>query len=453
MKHTVVPFFPVLLVAALSLFLGYSCTKPTPFGSGLLYDQQAEYAYTDTLTLQYTLETEDSVITSDRSSIADYMLCGQLIDPVFGKSQSDIYTLFRLSYLGPNFKNAVIDSIVMYLQYSSSGFYGDTMQAQNLRVYRLAADTVLQWDADYYSNQSLPVGDQIGEVMGFLPTPKTVGYLLGDTTSKGAYLRIPLDNAFGQELLNMDSLNLTADTTFWQKLRGLRISSEPAGAPGAMMAFALNSSAFSRIRLYYKQDTTASSYDFSFVGGNKFTNFQHDYTGTDIATKLHQPLDDQLYLQGMSGLRLKLEIPYAHLLDHVAVNKAELLLTTATLPNDNDLLTPADQLVFTESLGDTTYAFTTDVLYSLGSTGTSGFAAFGGFPETETEPAQTVKRYHLTLTQRFQDMVDNTSGDIKKQTVFINVYPQSRKAMRTVLYGPKNSTFPAKLALKYTLVK
>ena len=65
----------------------------------------------------------------------------------------------------------------------------------------------------------------------------------------------------------------------------------------------------------------------------------------------------------------------------------------------------------------------------------------------------TVDRYRLTLSRRFQYMVDNTSGDIKDQTLFINVYPQSRSASRAVLYGPKSATFPAKLALKFTRVQ
>ncbi len=456
MKQTIAPFFVALLLSA-GLFWGLGCTKPSAFGADLLDDELAEYVYTDTLTLQCTILPEDSLVTSDRSSTTSYMFCGQLNDPVFGRSESEIYSLFRLRDLSPNFKDAKVDSIVLYLRYAVSGFYGDTLQPQNLRVHRVETGSQVRWDADYYSNQSLPVGDVLGEVLNFVPKPGTDVQLF-DSTTVGPYLRVPLDNAFGQELLDIDSLTLTSDTMFWQKLRGIRISAESAGSPpGAMMAFDLNNSTFSRVRLFYKYDsdtiTTSRTFDFLFLGGNKFAHFSHDYTGAPVAPYIGQPAEDLLFAQGMSGLRIKMEIPYAHLLENIAVNKAELEMTAAVLPTSDPRLRPVDQLVFTEIIGDTATTLTSDVLYSLGATLTGGFGFFGGFPEKETDNGTTVDRYRLTLTRRFQDMVDNASGNIKDQTLYINVYPQSRSATRAVFYGPKSTTFPMKLALKYTKVR
>ncbi|MBK8923504.1 MAG: DUF4270 family protein [Saprospirales bacterium] len=454
MKHTAVPHFSTLLAIFLGLLWGYSCTKPTPFGSVLLEDEIADFFYSDTLTLRCSVLPEDSVLTSDRSSTADFHFCGQLNDPVFGRSQSDIFTLFRLKSLSPDFKDATVDSIVLYLRYDAAGFYGDTTQPQTLRIHRLAPDTLLRWDADYYAHQSFPVGQQIGELVSFLPKPSTSAALF-DTASKAPYLRIPLDHAFGQELLDIDSADMTADTSFWKRLRGLRISAESAGSPGAMMAFDLNNAAFSLIRLYYKQpqDTTSSIVEYNFVGGNKFAHFTHDYSASTVAPYINQAADDQLFVQGMGGLRLRVEIPYAHLLENIAVNKAELELTMLSLPGDNPLLTPAGQLVFTESIGDTTLTLTSDVLYSLGPTLNGGFTGFGGFPEMESDNGNMVERYRLTLTRRFQDMVDNQSGNVRDQTLYINVYPQSRSAQRAIFYGPRNSSYPAKLALKFTKVQ
>lgn len=457
MKHTIRTFSTFAVPVLCGLLLVLSCTKPTPFGAGLLDDQLGVFQYSDTLTVQFTVLPEDSILTSDRSSTADYMFCGQLNDPVFGRSKADIFTLFRLPNLNPNFKNAIVDSIVMVLRYDAPGFYGDTLQPQTLRVHRVAADTIVNWDRNYYSNQSLAVSDLIGEAANVLPMPRTNATIFGDTTLTGPYVRIPLDNAFGQELLDIDSLNLTADTLFWRKVRGLRISAEPTGDPGAMMAFDMNNASFSRIRLYYKyaSDTITNSrtVDFSFVGGNKFNHFTHDFTGSPVEPYLNQAGDDYLFVQGMSGLRVKLEIPYAHLLDNIAVNKAELELTAAAFPNDNALLNPASQLVFTEIIGDTAVGLTSDVLYSLGTALNGTFSSFGGSPEKEMDNGTEIDRYRLTLTRRFQDMVDNTSGDLKDQTIYLNVYPQSRSAMRAIFYGPKSGTFPAKLALKYTVVQ
>ena len=253
----------------------------------------------------------------------------------------------------------------MFLRYDAGGIYGDTLQPQTLRVHRLAPDTVLDWNADYYSNQSLPVGELLGEVNNFMPMPTTNIQWTDDTTVTGPYVRIPLNNTFGQEILDIDSLDLTSDSTFWRQIRGLRISTEAVGEPGAMLSFDLNNSTLSLVRLYYKlaTDTITESrvYSFSFVGGNKFAHFSHDYTGSTVEPYINQESDDYLFVKGMSGLRLKVEFPYADMLDNIAVNKAELELTAASLPGDNPLLSLSDQLVFTESLGDTAVSLTTDV--------------------------------------------------------------------------------------------
>ncbi len=458
MKHSSLSSAAALFSLGLGLLLWLSCTKPTPFGSEQIDDGLSDnFRYTDTLTINCSLVREDSILSSDRSSTSAYLFCGQIDDPVFGRSRSDIFTLFRMSNLNPSFKGATVDSIVLFLNYDGAGIYGDTLQPQTIRVHRLAADTSVRWDKDYYSNHSFPVAELLGEATNFLPTPN-IGSTLFDTTNKAPYVRIPLDNAFGQELLNIDSLDLTLDTTFWKKLRGIRISAEPAASPGAMLAFDLNNSTFSRIRLYYKLATDTSSnsrtFDYSFVGGNKMASFTHDYNAAPAGPYLNQPFDQYMFVQGMSGLRLKVEIPYAHLLGNIAVNKAELELSQASdFPLDNSVLGPSSQLVFTEILGDTAVSLTSDVLYSLGSTGTGGFNAFGGFPEMENDNGSMVNRYRLTLTRRFQAMVNNTSGDIKKQTIYVNVYPQSRSAMRAIFYSPSSPKFPAKLTLKYTIVQ
>lgn len=456
MKQITVTSLLAVLMAGIVFLSNNACTKPSPFGASQLDDERGDFAFTDTLTIQCTVLPEDSLVTSDRNSTTSYMLCGKLNDPVFGRSESEIYTLFRLRDLNPNFKTAQVDSIVLFLRYAVAGFYGDTLQPHTVRVHRLADGERIRWNQDYYSNQSFPVAELLGEVTDLFPRP-TLSVPLFDTTTLGPHLRIPLDNAFGQEILSMDSLSLTSDTAFWEKIRGIRITAESASNPGAIMAFNLNDNTFSRVRLYYKfdQDTiqTSRTFDFFFLGGNKFTHFAHDYTGTRAAAAIGTPATDLLFAQGMGGLRIKMEIPYAHLLENIAVNKAELELTAATLPESDPALPVINQLVFTEILGDTATTLTSDVIASLGSTLTGGFDRFGGFPKKAVENSTVVDRYRLTLTRRFQAMVDNTSGDLKDQTVYINVYPQVRSAHRAAFYGPQSATFPAKLTLKYTRVR
>lgn len=447
----------MLLLTALALWT--ACTKPTPFGSELLNDELADYDYTDTITVWCTIEREDSVSTSDQGSTAGSFLCGELDDPVFGKSSSEIFSLLQLDYPDPGFDTTKqeFDSIVLYLRYAPSNVYGDTMQAQNLRVYRL--DQTLDNDSEYFSNSSLPATTEIGRLDGFLPKPNKADSLIV-TSTKAPYIRVPLDDDFGKELFRLDSVSLSDDSTFYRIVRGLKIVSSTGTSPGAMLAFNLNDEAFSRVRIYYhiKDDTTKAvkAFDFFFAGANKFVHFNHDYTGTPVGQQIGQKADDFVYVQGMEGLRVKVEFPYIDQLDNIAVNKAQLVLTRALVPNDNVNLTAGKQLVLTEQRTDTAnayFVFTSDVSYSLGPAFNQGYGRFGGNPEFENVNGTLVERYRMTMTQRLQDMVDDSSGDLKKRTVYINVTPQSRVAQRSIVYGPKNAMFPAKLELKYTRVR
>ncbi len=447
--------YAVLLVTALAVWT--ACTKPTAFGSELLDDEQADYDYTDTMTVWCTIELEDSVQTSDQSSTASSFLCGEMDDPIFGKSSAEIFSLLQLDFPDPGFDTTKqeFDSIVLYLRYAPSNVYGDTMQAQNLRVYRL--DQTLDNDSVYYSTSSLPASTEIGRLDGFLPKPNKADSLIV-TNTRAPYIRVPLDNEFGKELFRLDSVNLSDDSTFYRAVRGLKIVSSSGANPGAILAFNLNDEAYSRVRLYYhlKSDTTKAvkAFDFFFAGANKFVRFKHDYNGTPAGQQIGKRSDDFVYLQGMQGLRVKVEFPYVDRLDNIAVNKAQLVLTRAVVPNDNANLTAAKQLVLTELRADTSlFVFTSDVSYSLGPAFNQGYSRFGGNPEFENVNGTFVERYRLTLTQRLQAMVDDASGDLKKKTVYINVTPQSRVAQRAIVYGPKNATFPAKLELKYTRVR
>lgn len=452
------PVLAALLLLAAAIWT--ACNKPSAFGSELLEEELADYEFTDTVTVLCTIEPEDSLLTSDRSSTSAAFLCGELNDPIFGKSASEIYSLLQMSFLGPGFApdTQTVDSIIMYLRYVPGSFYGDSTQAQTLRVLRL--DEPLEDDSSYYAASTLSTmtETEIGRVDNFLPRPNTVDSLF-DPATKAAYLRVPLSLAFGQELFNLDTAILKSDSAFYKALRGIKIVATANNAsPGAIMAFNLNNETYSRVRLYYHtlNDTggvVKKQFDFFFAGVNKFSHFTHDYAGTQAGQAIGQPADDYVYIQSMQGLRVKVQFPYVDRLENIAVNKAQLVLTTAVLPNDNPRLTSAQQLIFTEKQGDTTFVFTSDVSYSLGPALNAGFTRFGGAPEKEIVNGTTVERFRLTLSDRLQKMVDDTSGDLKNKTLYMNLTPQTRVAQRSVFYGPKNATFPARLEVKFTRVQ
>lgn len=452
MKQKLPVFAALLVLTAATLWM--ACTKPSPFGAGLLESELADYEFTDTLTVVCTVEREDSLLTSDPGSTSSAFLCGELDDPIFGKSKSEIFSLLQLSFLDPGFKpdSQTVDSIILYLRYAPGSFYGDSTQAQTLRVLRL--DQPLDDEGDYYAHNTIPASTEIGRLDNFIPRPNTADSLL-DPASKAPYLRVPLSLDFGNELFNLDTSILASDSAFYAALRGIKIVTTANAAPGAMLAFNLNNTSYSRVLLYYHNngDTVARRFNLFFAGVNKFTHFEHDYGSSPAGEQIDKVSDEYLYIQAMQGLRLKVEFPFVDRFDEIAVNKAQLVLTTATVPNDYPVLTSSQQLVFTEKQNDSTFVFTTDVLYSLGPALNLGFSRFGGFPEDEIINGTLVERYRMTLSDRLQAMVDDTSGDPKKKTLYINITPQSRLAQRSVLYGPKNAAYPAKLELKYTRVQ
>ena len=446
-----------ILLAAMALWAG--CKKPSALGAELLDESGYDnFVFTDTVQVRCTIEREDSSLTSDRNSTAEYFLCGELTDPEFGKSASDIFAVMIGENLNPNFDTATqtFDSIVLYLRYASAGIYGDTLSTtQTLKVLRVDDSKYIQYNKDYYSNNSLPATEELGSVT-FLPRPNTRDSLFEGI--KGPFIRIALKPEFGQELFNLDSASYSVDSLFFKKLRGLKIESSSGGTtPGAMLAFNLNDNSLSRMRLYYHQDTIKKDFDYFFEGANKFTHFEHNHQGSPAGQLIGQSYaEDKIYAQGMQGLRVKVEFPTAQYLNNIAVNRAQLVLTVAADDN-NAFLKPASQLFFTQlqsdTSGKTSFVLTSDVLYSFGPNLTGGFLNFGGTPKKEVDNGTTVTRYRLTLSELFQHMVDDdNSVDTKNRTVYMGVYPRSRTAGRVLLFGPKSLSFPAKLELTYTKV-
>lgn len=446
-----------ILFAALAIWAG--CKKPSTLGADLL-DQEGynKFVFTDTVEVRCTIEREDSSLTSDRGSTAEYFLCGELNDSEFGKSSSEIYALMLGETLNPNFDTVAqaFDSLILYLRYASAGIYGDTLSTtQTLKVFRVDAEKSISDTKDYYSTNTISATEELGSVT-FLPRPTTSDSLFEGI--EGSFIRIALKPEFGQELFKLDSASYSLDSVFYSKLRGLKIMSSSGGTnPGTMLAFDLNDNSLSRMRLFYheKSDTTKKNFDFFFEGANKFTHFNHEHQGSPAGQAIGQQFaDEKLYVQGMHGLRVKVEFPNAQYLDKIAVNQAQLVLTVA---DDNAFLKPANQLFFTrldvDTEGDTSFVLTSDVLYSFGPNLTGGFVNFGGTPKKVVDNGTTVTRYRLTLSELFQHIVDDdNSTDTKNRTVYLGVYPRSRTAGRAVLYGPKSLNFPAKLELTYTKV-
>jgi hypothetical protein len=439
-----------------ALFIGgigvvLSCTKPTSFGEELLVNEIADY---DTLTLPVvcTIEREDSVQTTDKTSSALYFLCGSITDPVFGTSKADIYTQITHTSDRFNFKNAVFDSAVLILPYALDGFYGDTMIPQTLRVSVLT-DTFKNRIRDfYYSNNTINTGEEIGRVDNFLPRPRTAKNIFDTAANaiKIAHIRVPLSATFGQQILALDSTTIVNDGLLRKQLKGLKIESEASAAPGCIMGLNLNTTRC-LIRLYYtRNDTLHTAYDLllSAAGNIKFSNFEHDYANTTAASQLGMPNPDRLYIQGMGGLRVKMEVQGAAALENILINKAQLEVNAVSGQTQNGLFGLPKQLLLAQRNNNDTLIIIPDVNYLRGN-GASEFDFFGGQPTKQVFNGTNVDRYYLTMSKHLQALVDDTSNDPRKQTMYLTIFPQRLSASRAVLEAGA-SPLKASIKVKYT---
>jgi hypothetical protein len=436
-------FAQSLLWATAALFIFWGCTKSTPFGSDLLEDQVADYNAVD-IPINCTVIREDSVTTSDRNNSFEYFFCGQLNDEEFGVTTSEIFAQFFVGGIPKFLATDKLDSVCLILPYYASAVYGDTTAYQNLQVFQLD-DTILP-SRNYFSVNSIPANTAISDQNNFMPRPRTYKKILDTAaaTTKLPHLQVNLSSAFGQKLMALDSPTMANKFSFWRAMKGLKIVSTNSGTDkGCMLAFNLNSTNCF-IRLYYSvNDTTHKSVNYAFntAGSNKFMRFSHSYTGTNAGAAIDQVNPDLIYLQGVSGLKLKVEFPTAAAdFDKILVNKADLEMTMAS---DAGYL-PINQLVTYDKV-DTTFVVTSDVQYAL-SVGSNSLAFFGGTPQKKAD----IYQYHLNMSKRFQKIVDADPADAEAKVIYLNVFPQRGSAARNIIYGVNNASYPMKLRLKYT---
>ncbi|MEL6864831.1 MAG: DUF4270 domain-containing protein [Bacteroidota bacterium] len=438
----ILPLAHIALTAC--LLIGLGCSRPTPVGSELLDEDRADVRFVDTLQLIAKTIAEDSVQTYDpdiTNQLSNY-LCGDFQDPIFGPVQAGCYIQFRLSSTSvPDFEGAVLDSVLLNLAYDSTTFYGNEEALQSVEIYEVIE--TMDTDEPYFSSDSFVIVEEVlGAVYDFVPKPKdnvSIINLSGDTVSLIPQLRIPLDTTFGKELLELDTTFFESGDNFVQHLQGFYVRA--ARESDGMMGFRLPTTSTNLTLYYTVQDTVRRSYSFVVTAESfKGTRYEHDYSNTEIVFDDTAIGDSILYIQGMSGPNIEIEIPYVDTYDDIIVNKAELEITVVDIPGDDPgIFTEPDQILVTEFGDDGELILIQDVVESL--------AGFRGFAEEEEDGnGGMIRKYRFNLSAHFQDMVDGTAD---KQLV-LRVLVKQESANRTILYGPGHSQFPMKLNLTFT---
>ncbi|MBI1224217.1 MAG: DUF4270 family protein [Bacteroidetes bacterium] len=425
-----------------------SCNDPSTIGADLLSGDQLDTEFTDTLTVRARTVSNDSLTVwgpGVNGVVFQNFTFGDYLDPVFGRTVSSIYAQIVTNATPPNFIDSLsrIDSVVFTLAYNTDLYYGKIDEPFTVEVYEM--DEQLDVDAKYLNSDSFAVKPMPIGVKTFMPNLTdsiTVMEPSSDTVKSvklPPHLRIQLDTAFAGRIMRTDSLTLVTDSLFLSEvLKGIWL--KPASQNAGLLSFIMRSGN-TNIRFYYHDGTKKKSYDFKAFTGNPVVLHQRNYYGGSIVGNNIGLTDrSEVFLQGLNGVNIELEIPYAESLQGLIINKAELVFPILTLPEDNDNYEPVSQIYASEIIVDDSVAVLDDIYYASISHQGADFGDYFGGKVTSDD------NYKLNIAAQLQRMI---TGDSKKK-LLLTTYLRSERAARVVLGGTSNSDNPAKLKIWYT---
>ncbi|MDB5241554.1 MAG: hypothetical protein JWP57_2179 [Spirosoma sp.] len=327
-----------LLAGAVAVVL--ACEEPKEIG--LPPTTPVDIAYSDTLTIVRETIRLDSVRSNDQSNL----MVGRYTDPVFGKVQAKAFvqlTSYRdfvvtdsstTNVTAP--ERIVYDSTRLFLDYDRL-YYGDTLQTQELQVYRLSDSLTTTSNYDISSTARADAQPLVRQVIR--PRPNTT-----DSLS----FRLPLPDAFGRELItlaNTDAGKLTNAALFRAQIRRGLMLTTTSTDKAAMLGFSTGSAVVVYYHVKGEQSTRAQGF---LLSGKRFNQITADRTGTPLATlQKGQVLaasatGGRTFVQPATGVTTKLTFPTLTNLvktGRVAINRADLVITP-TNPNDVSVYIP-----------------------------------------------------------------------------------------------------------------
>ncbi|MCD0487444.1 DUF4270 domain-containing protein [Pedobacter sp. MC2016-14] len=463
-----------LLTLLISLFLFASCENSNTIGLDVDPATEIQGKLIDTITVSSKTLTDDVISTI---GLTRYPF-GYLQDPTLGTSEASLAMAINVPSTSFRFgKNAVLDSAVLVLPYSTQ-FYGDTtISRYAVEVHQLAKD--ISMEENFKSNVDWAYGDLLSQpasgnvnIFRIQPTTtvKTTDIVTGaaDTIKTGvAQLRIKLNTAVMQnKIVSIDTFKLNNSAALAGIFKGLhlRINKSLSTGTGGIMFFDM-SGTNSRIEFYYKRpnattstniDTVASYFPIAYASNPVAATIKHTYT-TAVNAQLNDVSNTQYnvtYLQGLGGLRNKITFPYLDKFyanfgvkagTKIIVNKAELVIDLSS-GTDVTPFTPAPRLALYryDIAGQRTN------LPDNSSTDQRA-TAFGGYYDAVN------KKYVFSVTAYLQDLLDGKLIDYgtylsTSSSTEFNATPALTSSARSIIGSKANATNKLKLNVYYTVI-
>lgn len=364
-------------IISLSLIIGLivvSCTDPSIIGlevqptSDNIIISSANFEGFSSAT-----ESEDSLRTDESLNL----VLGAISDPVFGYNQGTFYTQILLSennnILGGN---PTVDSII--LSYTYSGYYGALEEYTNLEVNRINEDIFK--DSIYYSNS-------YEYIVGSAYWVDTFSL---SNDSETPFLKIKLNNDFGQQILDLGDDILKDNEAFLQEFKGICVL---ASATNTILYLNPDGSN-SFMKIYYHNDESDSdtlSLDFELGGDAARINW---FNPKDEIAIIND--ESKIHLQSMAGYKSKISITnkdsIKSLLEGNAINKVTMSFDVET--GSQNEYAAHDKLVLVRVDEEGNNIFLTDLIVE-------GETHFGGMLEND--------KYEFNITRYFYQLLNNTS--------------------------------------------
>ncbi|PJJ83669.1 DUF4270 family protein [Mucilaginibacter auburnensis] len=453
-----------LLTLLISLFILSSCKKQGTVNLGVNDGNLIEGSLIDTSTVYVNTVPEEDAIASGLAKTA----LSYFKDPVFGITESNIAMDLNLpsqaAYTVPT-GTIAIDSAILILPYTS-GFYGDSLTTRfKANVYQL--DERILSNGTYNASKKWKTKSVLLGTKSFFPrTRDSVRVIQPIRAGKDSLMkfipqvRVPLDPTFVNSILfNAPADQVASNLVFRNRVNGLYVTLDKnQTGPGGTMMFNMDSAT---VKVYVKVTATdGSTIDTNVVvlpSVRRSAEISHNYAGTAIATELAATTSktrNTFYLQGLLGLRAKVQFPYLKEIitkagSDIIVNRAELVISPQ--PGTAFPYTPINSLM----LYKLDLAKQRINIQDNTQTDPRSATSYGGFYNSDK------KEYRFLVTAYVQDLMRGKTidygtyigaADNQGFSYFSDVTPNPQLDGRTAAVGSDGSTYRVKLNIIYTKV-
>lgn len=442
-------YFLGLILAALVIT---SCSDSSTIGADILDDEKINVTYKDDFELSSkTLAGESFVIDINANKgLYDYYLVGQVDDPIFGKYGGDMYfSFFPTSSEVSILDGASLDSVVLSMVYDSLGMIGDTSVAIDFEL-KVLEESILEYDTVRIEKEFMLSSETVGSATTTArPRTKVKIFdpLVDSVVTSSPQLRIKLSEAFSNKLF-MDTTVIKNDTLMNKNYFGFNLS--VANMPNRLVSFNPRNEN-SRILMYYT-DKEGKKRRFSFGLRSKiFQHIDQDVAGSKVENAINTPTtgDDLVYIQGLKGTDIEVQLPDLSEYKKELINLAYLEMTyaeDAVTELHHNSFSPINQLFISTKNDKGDLVYISDITKHGATDLAKGLSYHEGTIREETVDGEKIRKVRFVITDYIKDIID---GDAPN-TCIVRPRQRAQSGKSSIFYGAKHSKYPIKLKITST---